>query len=287
LAKHWEIEYMDLIEHVMASGVEKTDRTGVGTKSIFGAQIRIDLSEGFPLLTARKMKLEVPLSELLWMLSGSTDERRLAEIRYGKPREELIGKRTIWTENGDNQGKALGHENTDLVKELGPIYGKQYRDFNGVDQISWVINEIKTNPSSRRLIVSAWNPADLPYASLPSCHCLFQFNVRGNKLDCQLYARSQDLFLGTPTNIPFYALLMHMVAQVCDLEVGEFIHTFGDAHVYLNHIDQITELLSRDGFAPPTLKMNPDIKNIFDFKMEDFELENYEHHPHISAPMAV
>jgi thymidylate synthase len=283
----WEIDYLDYLEHILEQGLLKTDRTGVGTKSIFGTQIRVNLQDGFPAVTTKKLYFKAVVAELLWFLEGSTDERRLAEIQYGKTREELVGKTTIWLDNADKQGKTLGYENTDLVKELGPIYGHQFRNFNGVDQISWLINEIKTNPDSRRLIVSAWNPSDIPKMALAPCHCLVQFYVNNGKLDCQLYQRSCDSPLGKPFNIASYALLTHMIAQVCDLEVGEFIHTCGDEHIYLNQIEGVEEQLTRKPMKPPTLKINPDVKNIFDFKMEDFELIDYVCHPPIKFEMAV
>lgn len=283
----WEQDYLDLLKKIMNEGIESEDRTGVGTKSIFGHQIRIDLSKGFPMVTTRQMKLEVALSEILWFLSGSTDERRLAEIRYGKSREELIGRRTIWLENADNQGKSLGYTNTDLIKELGPVYGEQWRNFGGVDQITHLINSIKNNPDSRRHIVSAWNPPLLDKMALPPCHCLFQFYVKNNKLSCQLYARSQDVFLGTPTNIIGYALLTHMIAHVTGLEVGDYIHTFGDTHIYKNHYEAVETQLTRVPKQSPKLLINRNVKDIFDFNMNDFELVDYEHHSAISAPMAV
>lgn len=289
-----EYKYLDLLKTIMENGVDTDDRTGVGTRSLFGYQMRFDLTKGFPAVTTKKLAWKPLVAELLWFIEGSTDERRLAEIQYGKPREELIGKKTIWTANADFQGKNLGYENTDLVKELGPIYGFNWRNFDyykgsvsGVDQIANVINEIKTNPTSRRLIVSSWNPILLDDAALPPCHTLFQFKVTNNSLSCQLYQRSGDSLLGIPFNIASYSLLTHMIAQVCDLEVGEFIHTIGDAHIYKNHFDAVNEQLKRKPLDPPSLWLNPDIKNIDDFTMDDIKLIDYQSHPPINAPMAV
>jgi thymidylate synthase len=281
---------------ILSYGVHKSDRTGTGTISKFGPQMEFDLREGFPLVTTKKMGVKSIISELLWFLEGSTDERRLAEIHFGKPASELIDKNTIWTANADAQGKALGYTNTDLVKELGPVYGKQWRDtaeHTGegtvfpIDQIANVIKSIKTNPDSRRHIVSAWNVAEVDEMALPPCHTMFQFYVEDGRLSCKLYQRSADMFLGVPFNIASYALLTMMIAQVCDLEPGEFIHTFGDAHVYSNHINQCYEQLSREHFALPTMIIDPTIKNIDDFTMDSFTLVDYESHPAIYAPMAV
>ncbi|RXJ82402.1 thymidylate synthase [Arcobacter sp. F2176] len=285
-------QYLDLMKHVLENGTLKEDRTGTGTKSVFGYQMRFDLSEGFPLVTTKKCHLKAIISELLWFLEGSTDERRLAEIHYGDKAENIIGKKTVWTANADNQGVALGYENSDTVKELGPVYGSQWRswktnDGKDIDQVSELIEQIKNNPDSRRLILSAWNVAEIEKMALPPCHTFFQFYVANGKLSCQLYQRSADIFLGVPFNIASYALLTMMVAQVCDLEVGDFVHTFGDAHLYSNHIEQANLQITREPFAKPTMKINPDIKNIFDFKMEDFELSNYQAHEHIKGVMAV
>jgi thymidylate synthase len=285
-------QYLDLMKHVLENGTLKEDRTGTGTKSVFGYQMRFDLSEGFPLVTTKKCHLKAIISELLWFLEGSTDERRLAEIHYGDKAENIIGKKTVWTANADNQGVALGYENSDTVKELGPVYGSQWRswktnDGKAIDQVSELIEQIKNNPDSRRLILSAWNVAEIEKMALPPCHTFFQFYVANGKLSCQLYQRSADIFLGVPFNIASYALLTMMVAQVCDLEVGDFVHTFGDAHLYSNHLEQANLQITREPFAKPTMKINPDVKNIFDFKMEDFELTNYEAHEHIKGVMAV
>lgn len=295
------IEYHKFLKTILETGTQKTDRTGTGTISVFGPQMVFDLSEGFPLVTTKKTFLKGIIAELLWFLEGSTDERRLAEIQYGLPRERLIGKQTIWTANADAQGKALGYENDDLVKELGPIYSKQWRgtkssiysDFLNqyiqvqVDQIANVIDSIKTNPNSRRHIVSAWNVAEIDEMALPPCHTMFQFNVDNGKLDCKLYQRSADAFLGVPYNIASYALLTMMIAQVCDLQPGKFIHTFGDAHIYLNHIEQVKLQLSREVLPLPTMKLDPTLTDINDFVMRSFELVNYAHHDPIKGEMAV
>ncbi len=290
-------QYHDFLKSIIEHGTPKSDRTGTGTISLFGPQMEFDLSEGFPLLTTKKMFTKGIIAELLWFLEGSTDERRLAEIQYGKPREDLIGKTTIWTANADNQGKSLGYENTDLIKKLGPIYGKQWRkylvnDEFGVykDQIAEVIKSIKTNPDSRRHIVSAWNVGEVDEMALPPCHTMFQFYVANGKLDCKLYQRSADAFLGVPYNIASYALLTMMVANVCGLKPGRFIHTFGDAHIYTNHIEQVKEQLSRDPEAYSLPSMNflkASYASIDDFTMSDFDLVNYHSYPAIKAEMAV
>ncbi len=262
-------QYLDLLNHVLTNGVKKGDRTGTGTISVFGYQMRFDLKKGFPLLTTKKLHLRSIIYELLWFLKGDTNIKFLND-----------NKVTIWDEWADKNG------------ELGHIYGYQWRswpttDGKHIDQISKVINEIKTNPNSRRLIVNAWNVGELNKMALPPCHILFQFYVVNKKLSCQLYQRSCDIFLGVPFNIASYALLTMMVAQVTDLELGEFIHTLGDAHIYLNHIEQVKLQLTRKPYPLPTMKINPDIKNIFDFKYEDFKLENYIAHPHIKGKISV
>ena len=262
-------QYHDLMGRVLSSGLEKRDRTGTGTLSVFGHQMRFDLEDGFPLVTTKKLHLKSIIYELLWFLRGDTNVRWLNE--HGV---------TIWNEWADENG------------ELGPVYGRQWRswatiDGKAIDQIAWLQNEILRNPDSRRLIVSAWNPADIGDMALPPCHCLFQFYVGDGKLSCQLYQRSADIFLGVPFNIASYALLTLMLAQVTGLKPGEFIHTFGDAHLYLNHLDQAQEQLSRKPFALPTMRINPAVKDIFGFSFEDFTLENYEAHPHIKAKVAV
>lgn len=285
-------QYLDLLNHIITEGDEKSDRTGTGTKAVFGYQMRFDLSKGFPLLTTKRTFMKGITAELLWFIEGSTDERRLAEIQYGDKRENLIGKNTIWTANADAQGKALGYENNDLVKELGPVYGAQWRNWKGADgktydQLANVIHQIKTNPDNRRIILSAWNVAEIDTMTLPPCHTLFHFFVNNGKLSCQLYQRSCDVFLGVPFNIASYALLTMMVAQVCDLEYGDFVHTLGDAHVYSNHYDQVNLQVERKPYDLPTMKINSSVKDINDFKMSDFELQNYQYHPLIKGEMAV
>lgn len=285
-------QYLDLLQHILDNGITKEDRTGTGTRSVFGYQMRFDLSEGFPLVTTKKTFLKGIISELLWFIEGSTDERRLAEIHYSEKASNLIGKNTVWTANADAQGKALGYTNTDTIKELGPVYGAQWRSWKGeggksYDQLADVINQIKTNPDSRRIILNAWNVAEIENMALPPCHTFFQFYVVNGKLSCQLYQRSADVFLGVPFNIASYALLTMMIAQVCDLEVGDFVHTFGDAHIYSNHMDQVNLQLSRTPYKKPTMKINPNIKDINDFKMSDFELIDYVCDESIKAVMAV
>lgn len=261
--------YLDLLQHIMDSGVDKPDRTGTGIRSVFGYQMRFDLSKGFPLVTTKKLHLRSIIHELLWFLKGDTN------IAYLKEN----GVR-IWDEWADENG------------DLGPVYGYQWRSWPGpngesIDQISKLIDGIKNNPNSRRHIVSAWNPAFVDQMALPPCHCLFQFYVADGKLSCQLYQRSADVFLGVPFNIASYAMLTMMIAQVCYLQPGEFVHTFGDVHIYSNHFDQVKEQLSREPRALPQMTINPDVKSIFDFKFEDFKIVDYNPHPHIKAPVAV
>ena len=262
-------QYLDLLQHILKNGVQKTDRTGTGTISTFGYQMRFNLQEGFPLVTTKKLHVKSIIHELLWFLKGETN------ISYLKEN----GVR-IWDEWADEQG------------DLGPVYGKQWRSWEGadgkaIDQVSELIEQIKKNPDSRRLIISAWNVADLPKMALMPCHTIFQFYVAEGKLSCQLYQRSADVFLGVPFNIASYALLTMMIAQVCNLELGEFVHTFGDVHIYNNHLDQVELQLSRKPLALPVMKLNPAVTNIFDFTFEDFSLENYQFHPAIKAPVAV
>lgn len=294
-------QYHDLIKHILDNGTTKSDRTGTGTISVFGTQLRFDLSKGFPLVTTKFVPFKSVLSELLWFLEGSTDERRLAEIYYGKPRNELVGKQTIWTANADKQGKDLGYINTVVVKELGPVYGAQWRGHNtkpvsyeesiyfGMDQIAQVIESIKSNPDSRRHLVSAWNVADIDAMALPPCHYAFQFYVSDGKLSCMFNMRSTDTLLGLPFNLASYALLTMMIAQVCDLELGELIFTGADTHIYLNHLEQVNELLSRDPnhYKLPTVVIDSSIKSIDEFRMEHFTLVDYQSYPAIKAPMAV
>ena len=262
-------QYLQLVQHIIDNGTEKTDRTGTGTKSCFGYQMRFNLADGFPLVTTKKLHLKSIIHELLWFLKGETN------IQYLKEQ----GVR-IWDEWADENG------------DLGPVYGKQWRSWeapNGVviDQIAELIEQIKKTPDSRRLIVSAWNVGDLSKMALMPCHNMFQFYVADGKLSCQLYQRSADVFLGVPFNIASYALLTMMIAQVCDLQYGDFVHSFGDVHLYNNHMEQATLQLSRKPFPLPTMKINPAVKDIFSFKYEDFTLENYECHPGIKAPVAV
>ena len=262
-------QYLDLMRHVLENGVEKSDRTGTGTRSVFGYQMRFDLSEGFPMVTTKKLHLRSIIHELLWFLSGDTN---IGYLRENKVR--------IWDEWADENG------------DLGPVYGSQWRSWQGadgetIDQISEVVDAIKTNPDSRRLIVSAWNVAEVPKMALPPCHAFFQFYVAEGKLSCQLYQRSADIFLGVPFNIASYALLTHMIAQACDLKAGDFVHTLGDAHLYSNHLEQTELQLSREPRSLPRLKVNPDVKDIFSFRFEDFEILDYDPHPHIKGVVAV
>jgi thymidylate synthase len=262
-------QYHDLMQHVLDIGATKTDRTGTGTISVFGYQMRFDLQDGFPMLTTKKLHLKSILHELLWFLKGETN------IKYLKDNGV-----SIWDEWADENGN------------LGPVYGSQWRSWQAadgrtIDQITQVVNQIKTNPDSRRMIVSAWNVGEIDKMKLPPCHAFFQFYVADGKLSCQLYQRSADIFLGVPFNIASYAILTLMMAQVCNLKPGEFIHTLGDAHLYSNHIDQAKLQLSRDFRKLPTLKINPEVKDIFGFKFEDFTLEGYDPHPHIKAAVAV
>ncbi len=263
------IQYLELLERIRREGVFKSDRTGTGTTSVFGHQMRFDLSQGFPLVTTKKLHTRSIFVELLWFLRGDTN------IRYLKD-----NKVSIWDEWADANG------------DLGPVYGKQWRswaapDGRVIDQITQVVNMIRSNPDSRRLIVSAWNPADVDQMALPPCHCLFQFYVAEGRLSCQLYQRSADAFLGVPFNIASYALLTHMMAQVTGLQPGDFVHTFGDAHLYSNHMEQTELQLSRQPMALPKLVLNPDVTDLFAFTMDDIQVEEYQSHPHISAPVAV
>jgi thymidylate synthase len=262
-------QYLDLLRHILKDGVDKTDRTGTGTRSCFGYQMRFDLEKGFPLVTTKKVHLKSIIHELLWFLQGSTNIAYLKENGV-----------KIWDEWADEHG------------ELGPVYGKQWRSWEGrdgkvTDQVAELVAQIRKNPDSRRLIISAWNVTDLPDMALMPCHTLFQFYVANGKLSCQLYQRSADVFLGVPFNIASYALLTMMIAQVCGLQPGEFIHTFGDVHIYNNHREQVMEQLSREPYPLPVMKINPAVKDIFGFRYSDFTLENYQSHPAIKAPVAV
>jgi thymidylate synthase len=262
-------QYLDLLQHILDNGADKTDRTGTGTKSCFGYQMRFDLQKGFPMVTTKKLHVKSIFYELLWFLKGDTN------IKYLKDNGV-----SIWDEWANEAG------------ELGPVYGEQWRSWKGadgvvVDQITELIKQIKTTPDSRRLIVSAWNVAELPKMALMPCHTLFQFYVADGKLSCQLYQRSADVFLGVPFNIASYALLTMMIAQVCDLECGDFVHSFGDVHLYNNHIEQAKLQLTRTPFELPTLKINPAVKDIFGFDFSDFTIENYQCHPGIKAPVAI
>ena len=262
-------QYHDLLTHILEKGTDKTDRTGTGTKCVFGYQMRFDLAKGFPLVTTKKVHLRSIIHELLWFLKGETNIAYLKENGV-----------SIWDEWADSEG------------ELGPVYGKQWRHWEGkngqvVDQITSLVQEIKKNPDSRRLIVSAWNVAELPQMALMPCHSLFQFYVANGRLSCQLYQRSADVFLGVPFNIASYALLTHMIAQVCQLELGDFVHTFGDVHIYSNHFEQVKLQLSRQPFPLPTLQLNPAVTDLFSFRFEDIEILNYQCHPAIKAPVAV
>jgi thymidylate synthase len=262
-------QYLNLLSHIIETGTDKNDRTGTGTRSCFGYQMRFNLQDGFPLVTTKKTHLKSIIYELLWFLKGETNIKYLKENNV-----------SIWDEWADEQG------------DLGPVYGKQWRSWTGadgveVDQIKELIHTIKTNPDSRRMIVSAWNVAELPKMKLMPCHCLFQFYVADGKLSCQLYQRSADVFLGVPFNIASYALLTMMIAQVCGLQYGDFVHSFGDVHLYKNHFEQAALQLTREPMPLPQMKINPDVKDIFDFKYEDFTLKNYNSHPGIKAPVAV
>jgi len=299
-------QYHDLLKHILENGSDKSDRTGVGTRSVFGYQMRFNLAEGFPLLTTKKVHTKSIIHELLWFIKGDTNLQYLAQngvniwndwpyqnwlTQTGKA-SELPKYSAEWKEEMKVFVDKVKTDNSFAKDwgELGPVYGKQWRDFNGFDQLSWLIDEIKRNPNSRRLIISAWNASEIEEmakAGLPPCHTLYQFYVIDNKLSCQLYQRSADVFLGVPFNIASYALLTMMIAQVCELELGDFVHTFGDAHLYSNHFAQTEELLGRAVRPLPQMKINSEVKNLFDFTFNDFELVNYNPHPPIKASVAV
>jgi len=296
-----ENEYHGLLEKILAEGIKTEDRTGVGTLSLFGHQMRFDLSKGFPAVTTKKLAWRSVVSELLWFLEGSTDERRLAELLYGKQREELVGKQTIWSANADKQGVELGHYNDEYIKELGPVYGYNWRNFDyyensisGVDQDKLVIKQIKNEPESRRIILTAWNPLLIGQMALPPCHAFTQFRVYNNKLSCMMTMRANDAVLGLPFNIASYALLTHILARECNLGVGDLVLSIGDAHIYLNHIEQVKEQLTRKPFPLPTLQIDDDFDLMYHldcgFKLNSakkFNLVDYKHHNTIKAPMAV
>ena len=286
-------QYLELLEKILSEGSERQERTGIGTLSIFGAQLRFDLNEGFPAVTTKKLAWKGVVSELLWFIEGSDDERRLAEIRFGKDRAELadLAKyKTIWTDNADHQGKNLGYENSEYKKLLGPIYGVQWRSWDKHDQLHHLIQNLKSNPMSRRHILSAWNVAEIENMALPPCHVMSQFYVDNqNRLSCHMYQRSADMFLGVPFNIASYALLTHILAKTCDLKVGDFVHTFGDAHIYLNCIEQVKEQIKRKPLPLPKLQM-PEIKTLEELQnvsVDDFVLHDYQHHEALTAPMAI
>jgi len=296
-------QYLDLLQHILDNGDKKGDRTGTGTISVFGYQMRFNLAEGFPLLTTKKVYMRAITHELLWFLKGDTNIKYLVEnnvriwnewpfqayLKANNLEEQYPKYSDTWNEQLQKFIDNIKSDDEFAKKwgDLGPIYGKQWRSFGGFDQITDLINQIKNNPNSRRMIVCAWNPPEIKHMALPACHCLFQFYVSGNKLSCQLYQRSCDVFLGVPFNIASYALLTMMIAQVTGLELGEFIWTGGDTHIYLNHLDQVKEQLSRETRPLPKMKINPVVKSIFDFKIEDFELVEYDPHSPIKAKVAV
>ena len=284
--------YLDLLKFILENGHEKDDRTNTGTLSSFGHQLEFDLSEGFPAITTKSLAWKGVVSELLWFLEGSNDERRLAEIRFDKSRNELkdLNKySTIWTDNADKQGKELGYENTETKKILGPVYGVQWRNWSGKDQLEELINNLKNNPDSRRHILSAWNVGEIHKMALPPCHVMSQFYIHNDEISCHMYQRSADMFLGVPFNIASYALLLSIIAEILNLKPKRFIHSFGDAHIYKNSIEQVKEQISRDPKKLPKLKI-PNLNSLEDlnnYKIEDFILIGYDPHPPIKARMAV
>ena len=299
-------QYLELVKHIRDHGIRKEDRTGTGTVSIFGHQMRFNLAEGFPLVTSKKVHLKSILHELLWFIRGDTNSRYLIEngvgiwndwpyqnwLRETGQYKHLVKYSSEWRAvmAEFTQQIIADQDFADKYGDLGPVYGKQWRNFGGVDQLSQLMSDLQSNPDSRRLIVSAWNPQDIPVmikSGLPPCHSLFQFYVVEGRLSCQLYQRSADVFLGVPFNIASYAALTMMIAQVAGLKLGDFVHTFGDAHLYSNHMNQVDEMLSRSTFDLPTLQINPQVQSLFDFVYDDFELQNYQSHGPISAPVAV
>lgn len=286
-------QYLSALEHIFKEGKDRKDRTGIGTRGIFGHQLRFDLRNSFPAVTTKKLAWRSVVSELLWFLEGETDERRLAEIHYGQSREELKEKKTIWTANADKQGKELGYKNTETIKELGPVYGNQWRSWKGkdknVDQIKDVLKSLSQDPYSRRHIVSAWNTGEVHKMALPPCHTMFQFHVQGGELSCQMYQRSADMFLGVPFNIASYSLLTCIMAQLLNMTPGDFVWTGGDCHIYQNHFDQVREQIKRSPKPLPTISM-PKFNTISDVIManpRDFKLNDYDPMESIKAPMAV
>ena len=284
--------YLDLLQFILENGDKKEDRTNTGTISSFGHQLAFDLEDGFPAVTTKSLAWKGVVSELLWFLEGSDDERRLAEIRFGKDRSELIDLSkysTIWTDNADNQGKQLGYENTEYKKNLGPVYGVQWRNWGGIDQIANLLENLHKNPDGRRHILSAWNVGDIEKMALPPCHVMSQFYVNNGTISCHMYQRSADMFLGVPFNIASYALLLCIFGKILNLKPKRFVHSFGDAHIYMNSVDQVKEQLSRTPMKPPELS-TPQIdslKDISNYEIDDFKLLNYEHHPAITAKMAI
>jgi thymidylate synthase len=286
-------QYHDALKYILDNGRDRLDRTNTGTRGVFGYQMRFDLRKTFPAVTTKRLAWKSVVSELLWFLEGSSDERRLAEIHYGKPREELIGKTTIWTANADKQAKDLGYINTDTVKDLGPVYGHQWRTWDSqigyVDQIAQVLEGLKHDPYSRRHIVSAWNADRVGVMALPPCHTMFQFHIQDGELSCQLYQRSADMFLGVPFNIASYSLLTHMFAQLLNLKVGDFVWTGGDCHIYSNHMEQVKEQITRTPRLGPTLEMPAfkDLAELVSTTPDQYKLTGYDPMDSIKAPMAV
>mgnify|MGYP000189989121 FL=1 len=286
-------QYIQALEHILKNGKQRDDRTGIGTRGVFGYQMRFNLRDGFPAVTTKKLAWKSVVSELLWFLEGSTDERRLAEIHFGKTRKEVVDKKTIWTANANKQGVELGHANNDTQKELGPVYGKQWRswgkDVGGEDQIRKIISDLKTNPNSRRHIVSAWNVDKLEEMALPPCHTMFQFHIQDKELSCHLYQRSADMFLGVPFNIASYSLLVYIFSEILNLTPGDFIWTGGDCHIYNNHLEQVREQVKREPLQAPKIQI-PKLRSIEDVLSstpKDYRLIDYSPMESIKAPMAV